>query len=190
MAPEAAPGLSAGEAEALQELMNIAFGKAVAELAAALGERVELTVPEVQVMPGVLFRYYVGAELRDHVRLEVVEQAFRGELQGDGLLVLPEVLAEAARREAGRVLIRACAQGLAGLLGTEITIGESVSAVEERRAVAARAERIAPGGAATVLRTLFRLGRPEVAGHLFLAFRPEALPWLQAAVQRFLAQYR
>lgn len=189
MPPEAAASLTAGEGEALQELMNIAFGKAVAELAGALGERVELTVPEVQVMPGVLFRYYVGAELRDHDRLEVVEQAFRGDLQGDGLLVLPEVLAEGARRAAGRTLIPGCARRLAELLGTSVTLGEAVAAVEERRAVAARAERIAPGGAATVLRTLFRLGRPEVSGHLFLAFRPEALPWLQQAVQRFLAQY-
>ncbi len=176
------------EVEALQELLNIAFGNAAAALAEALGQRIELTVPEVQLMPAVLLRYYIAAELKDQDRLDVVEQAYHGELQGTALLVLPEALPAPVRAEAGRILGGACVERLAQLLGTTARVAPATSAVEDRRAVAARAERAAPGAAATALRARFGIG--GTSGYLFLASGADAAPWLRGALQRFLAQYR
>lgn len=188
--PEAAVAFAPEEKEILQELMNIAFGKAAADLSAQLGERVELTVPEVQIMPGVLLRYYVGAELKDQPRLGVVVQPFRGELQGNAFLVLPEAMDPKKLPEAGRILIGACVGKLAELLGARVTFGPVSSAVEDRRAAAARADVVAPGESATVLRALFHLEEPDARGYLFLASSPESVPWQKGALQRFMAQYR
>jgi chemotaxis protein CheC len=187
---EAAAVLAPEETEVLQELMNIAFGKAAADLSEKLGQRVDLTVPEVQVMPGVLLRYYVGAELKDQPRLGIVEQAYRGELQGNAFLVLPGAMVQDGLPEVGRILIGACVGKLAELLGARVTFGPVSSAVEDRRAAAARADVVAPGESATVLRALFHLHEPDAKGYLFLASSPESVPWQKGALQRFMAQYR
>ncbi len=190
MPAEVAGGFAPEETQILQELTNIAFGKAASDLAAALGRRVDLTVPDVQVMPGVLLRYYVGAELKDQPRLGVVEQAYRGELQGNAFLVLPEVMAEAELSRAGEILIGGCVGKLAELLGANVSFGPIAAAVEDRRAAAPRADVVAPGNSATVVRVLFRLEQPDARGYLFLASSPESVPWQKGALQRFMARYR
>ncbi len=175
------------EVGALQELMNIAFGQAAAAVAEAIGQRVELSVPEVQLMPAVLLRYYIAAELKDQERLEVVEQAYRGDLQGNALLVLPEALPGPVRAAAERILVGACVERLAKLLGTVAQLDPAACAVEDRRAVSARAARAAPAASATVLRARFGIG--PASGYLFLASGAEAAPWLRGALRQFLAAY-
>lgn len=190
LAERAADAFSADEIELLQELMNIAFGEAAARLADARGRHLDLAVPDVQVMPAVLLRYYVGAELKDLARLCVVEQAWSGALAGTALLLLPEAPALGPLDEVGRMLVGGCVGKLAALLGAEVTFAPATVAVEERRAAVARAGVIAPGHTATVLRALFRVGSPATAGYLFLAPSADAVPWLKGALQRFLEQYR
>jgi chemotaxis protein CheC len=185
MPPEVA-SFAPQEVEALQELLNIAFGRAAADLAEAVGEPIELSVPDVQLMPAVLLRYYIAAELKDQARLEVVEQAYLGDLQGIALLVLPEALPASVRAAAERILVGACLERLAHLLGTATRLEPAAFAVEDRRTVSARAERAASGAAATVLRARFGIG--TASGYLFLASGAEAAPWLRGALQRFLAQ--
>jgi chemotaxis protein CheC len=184
------PGaLAQDELDLLQELMNVAFGKASADLAAARSTDVGLTVPNVQAMPAVLIRYYLGAELKGEGRVGVVAQAFRGGLEGGALLVLPETVGEAALREIGEVLVRACVERLGELLGTSTWFEPPSIAFEGRREAAARAERFQNDSPAVVLRSSFQLGAPPAAGHLFLAASRDSVSWLKTALPRFLAQY-
>ena len=184
------PGaLAREELDLLQELMNIAFGKASADLAAARGTDVGLTVPNVQAMPAVLIRYYLGAELKGEGRVGVVAQAFRGGLDGSALLVLPEEVGEVALREIGEVLVRACVGRLGELLGTATRFEPPAIAVEGRREAAARAELFQNDCPAVVLRSSFHLGAPAAAGHLFVAASRDSIAWLKGALPRFLAQY-
>lgn len=189
MLPDGAGGLLPGDLEVLQELMNISFGKAAADAAVALGGRIELTVPDVQVMPAVLLRYYVAAELKEQARLGVLEQAFHGALDGSALLVLPEPAVGQILAAAGPILAGACVEKLGALLEAGVTLDPPRTAVEDRRAAAARAGGLAADSAATVLRALFQLGHPGEAGYLFLAIGGASTPWLGSALRRFMARY-
>lgn len=188
MPPEAA-GLAQDELDTLQELMNVAFGKAGADLAQALELGVGLTVPAAQVMPAVLLRYYVGAELKGEGRVAVLEQGFQGDLQGSAFLVLPEATGEEKLRRMGEVLVRGCVQRLAELLGSVARFDEPRLAVEGRKEAAARADVFRKDQPALILGTAFHLDAPAATGHLFLATSAGSMLWLRGALARFLAQY-
>jgi chemotaxis protein CheC len=188
MPSEAAP-LASDQLDTLQELMNIAFGHASGELALALDRGVGLTVPAAQVMPAVLLRYYVGAELRGEGRVAILEQAFAGELQGSAFLVLPEAIGEEKLRRMGDVLVRSCVRRLAELLGGSLRFDEPRLAVEGRREAAARADLFQKDQPALMLGAAFHLDAPPATGHLFLAASAGSMRWLQGALARFLSQY-
>ncbi len=188
MPPEGTP-LAAEQLDALQELMNIAFGHASAELAHATDRGVGLTVPAAQVMPAVLLRYYVGAELKGEGRVAILEQSFAGELQGSAFLVIPEAVGDEELRRIGGVLVRACVGRLAELLGGAVRFEEPRVAVEGRKEAAARADVFRKELPALVLGAAFHLDAPAATGHLFLACDAEAIRWLQGALPRFLARY-
>ena len=204
-----AAGLTLGDLDILQELLNIAFGTASAELAARLDHRVVLSVPDVQVIPSVLLRYYVGAELKDQAAISVVEQAFQGDFHGSAFLVLPASAAgsllplvpaapegrpraeaaQAALAEAGKILIGTCLARLAELLGTAVTCGPQAVTVEAQRGAAVRPDLFGTGNPAVVLRTAFNFGHADVPGYLFLASSDAAMRWLRPALHRFMTQY-
>jgi chemotaxis protein CheC len=203
-----AAGLTLGDLDILQELLNIAFGTASAELAARLDHRVVLSVPDVQVIPSVLLRYYVGAELKEQRAISVVEQEFGGDFHGSAFLVLPASAtasllallpagperpaaerARAALAEAGKILIGTCLARLAELLGTAVTCGPQAVTVEAQRGAAVRPDLFGTGNPAVVLRTAFNFGHADVPGYLFLASSDAAMRWLRPALHRFMTQY-
>lgn len=189
---------SGDELDLLQELFNIGFGSAGAELAAALGKGVALSVPSVQAMPAVLLRHYLSAELKDAHRISAVEQHFQGGFQGFALLVLPagdEAWAalrgappEAGLERVGRLIVSSCLGKLAELLGSVMTYGPMSVTVETERA-ALHPELPSPADSAVVLRTSFRLEGGREPGHLFLTVPRESVRWLKAAMRRFLLRY-
>jgi chemotaxis protein CheC len=201
-------GFSTEEQEILQELLNIAFGKATAELAERLDNRLILSVPKVEVMPAVLVRYYAGVELKNLSSMSVVEQRFEGELHGSATLVLPAAAGESllalvgatheaprsellrdALVEAGNLLIGSCLATLAELLQTTVTCASRSFTVEAQHAFAIQIDRFDPGQATAVLRTAFNFGQADLQGYLFLACSRDSTQWLKPALHRFMAQY-
>lgn len=80
--------LTAGQKDALTELINIGFGRAGASLSRLTGHRVQLAVPQVMMCPvGELAR-----TLRPYIDGEIasVHQVFSGPVNGDALLVLDQ----------------------------------------------------------------------------------------------------
>lgn len=78
--------LTADEIDTLQEIMNMAFGTAAAELAEVVDVFIRLTAPEVCVVPVDRLEEVLAASIPDFSRTNVVEQQFRG--QGDGMALL------------------------------------------------------------------------------------------------------
>src|SRR5688572_16602929 len=80
--------LTAGQQDALIELINIGFGRAAASLSKLTGYRVVLEVPQIAMCP-------IG-ELSDYLRplvqneIATVHQIFSGPVAGDALLVLDQ----------------------------------------------------------------------------------------------------
>lgn len=81
--------LGGEEQELLQEIMNIAFGKAAADLAEVIDIFVVLSVPEVRVVASEELNAYLLATLGNLEQINLVEQDFWGEFNGGSYLVLP-----------------------------------------------------------------------------------------------------
>jgi chemotaxis protein CheC len=78
--------IGAEDRDILQEIMNIAFGNAAAELAQVINIFVVLSVPFIQVLRARELPAYIKSEVQcDSV--SIVEQDFWGEFKGNALLV-------------------------------------------------------------------------------------------------------
>ncbi|MFO8048985.1 MAG: chemotaxis protein CheC [Desulfosudaceae bacterium] len=77
------------EKDILQEIMNIAFGNATADLAELIDIQVILSVPDVQVLNFEALPDYLGGMIPRGQKNSVAGQNFWGEFNGSGLLFLP-----------------------------------------------------------------------------------------------------
>lgn len=79
--------LTAEQRDALQEIANLAMGRAAARLALLLGAFIELSVPRVRVVRAA----DVGRVLRDmtsiHDNVTAVRQGFRSDIKGEALML-------------------------------------------------------------------------------------------------------
>jgi len=218
VSPDREAGFEAVDADILRELMNIAFGKAGADLADVLDMFVVLNVPDVQVIPAARLHDHIGAEIRSQPGISVVEQDFWGDFQGNAFLILPAVagknlLALLAPEEGtpatgstdpyaamdslegdtlmemGNIIIGACVGKLAELLGTVVSYSPPSVSVDDDLGRAIRADLFEPGYSAVVLQTVFSFGNRDVKGFVFLVSSRESVQWLKAALHRFMAQY-
>jgi chemotaxis protein CheC len=79
--------LTAEQRDALQEIANLAMGRAAARLALLLGTFIELSVPRVRVVKAA----EAGRTLRDmtgiHENITAVRQGFRSDIKGEALVL-------------------------------------------------------------------------------------------------------
>ena len=79
--------ISDEEKEILQEIMNIAFGKAAADLAEVINIFVVLSVPYIQMLKAQDLPEYLKTQVSEYNRISIVEQNFWGEFKGSAFLV-------------------------------------------------------------------------------------------------------
>jgi chemotaxis protein CheC len=199
------------ERDTLQEMMNIAFGRAAASLAELISIFVCLSVPCVQLLRGARLTAYLDQMVGPDREIKIVEESFWGELQGSAFLVFPagagnqlvplfgdeESLYEGEAREdverdalltTGGILIGACVGKLAELLGSRVSYSPA-------KLVAISQRDTAPVGLwdldsiAIVLKTDFAFRDESVEGFLFLVTSAGCIEWLKQALADFLAQY-
>ncbi|MBU1985806.1 MAG: chemotaxis protein CheC, partial [Proteobacteria bacterium] len=89
MSIAAEQALSRDEQDILQELMNIAFGRASADLAEVIDTYVVLNVPEVRTLKVVDLPEFISTEISDHDIISIVEQSYLGRFKGVALLIFP-----------------------------------------------------------------------------------------------------
>ncbi|MCM0083502.1 chemotaxis protein CheC [Geomonas sp. Red32] len=203
--------MSADERDTLQEMMNIAFGRAAASLAEVISIFVSLSVPCVQLLKGEKLTVYLEQMVGPGPEISIVEERFYGKMEGSAFLVFPadaggqlvplfgdeETLYEGEAREeverdalltTGGILIGACVGKLAELLGDQVSYSPA-KLVAKTQGKAIPAALCNPDAVAIVLKTDFSFREESVQGFLFLVTSQESIGWLKEALAGFLSQY-
>src|SRR6056297_2221796 len=85
---EMAESITTDEKEILEELMNIAFGSASAELGEVIDIRVSLNVPEIYIINAENVPDFLEEAIENDEKPRIVEQNFWGDFLGKCFLVL------------------------------------------------------------------------------------------------------
>jgi len=204
--------ISAEETDILQEIMNIAFGRAAADLAEYIDIYVILSVPYVKLLRAVDLPHYIDTEINSYDKVSVVEQKFWGKFKGAAFLVFPTgtgkklitlldggaqvfesdpiyELEMESFREVGNILIGACVGKIAELLDDVITYSPPRVVVEKKHCGVVPVDLFEENSMAIVLKTLFEFNENNVSGYLFIVTSQESFAWLKSALYKFLSQY-
>ncbi|HNZ64663.1 MAG TPA: chemotaxis protein CheC [Smithella sp.] len=205
--------ITSAETDLLQEIMNIAFGRAASDLAEFIDIFVILSVPQIKLLPASELPAYINNEIMDYDqdKVSVVEQSFWGKFKGNALLVFP---AGSGKRmitlfdgsdnffesdpsyereketflEIGNILIGACIGKLAELLG-DIATYSPPRVLVEKSLHRIYESIIDPASMAIVLKTVFALNEKNISGYMFVLAKQESFAWLKNALHKFLEQY-
>ncbi len=204
--------ISAEETDILQEIMNIAFGRAAADLADFIDIYVILSVPYIKLLRAVDLPRFINTEVKDFDKVSVVEQNFWGKFKGAAFLIFPAgsgkklinmldggaesfesdpifELEKETFREVGNILIGACVGKIAELLGDIVTYSPPRVVIEKSHRGVVPDNLFNPDNLAIVLRTLFEFNEKNVSGYLFIVTSQESFVWMKEALYKFLEQY-
>ncbi|HOC59207.1 MAG TPA: chemotaxis protein CheC [Smithellaceae bacterium] len=204
--------ITAEETDILQEIMNIAFGRAASDLAEFIDIFVILSVPYIKLLRSVDLPPYIHEEIKDFNKVSLVEQNFWGKFKGSAFLVFPAdsgkkilslfdgseehfesdpvyELEKETFREVGNILIGACVGKIAELLGDVITYSPPRVVVERSQTSVISESLFDKDSLAIVLRTVFDFNEKNISGYLFIVTSEESFSWLKKALNNFLEQY-
>jgi chemotaxis protein CheC len=200
------------ETDLLQEIMNIAFGRAAADLAEYIDIFVILSVPDIKLLQAHDLPAYINKEIKDYDNVSVVEQNFWGKFKGNAFLVFPagtgkrlismfdggdeisksnpiNELEKETFLEIGNILIGACIGKIAELLGDVITYSPPRVVVDKSIRGVVYDNLYDPDNLAIVLRTVFEFNEKNISGYMFILTKQESFAWLKTALHKFLEQY-
>jgi chemotaxis protein CheC len=202
------------EKDILQEVMNIAFGKASADLAELIDIYVVLTIPGIQLLSTADVPQYIEEEIKGFERVCVIKQNFRGKFHGSALLFFPGgagkqlfslfdngdksdadpadlsvVLEKETLLEVGNILIGASVGKVAELLDDEITYRPPKIIVDSSPNDIVDWDLAEPECPAILMRTVFSFEKRDISGFLFLIPSYNSFEWLKKALNSFLEQY-
>ena len=204
--------ITAEETDILQEIMNIAFGRAASDLAEYIDIFVILSVPYIKLLHASDLPSYINQEIIDYDKVSVVEQNFWGKFKGHAFLIFPAgtgkrmislfeggddffesdpiyELEKETFREVGNILIGACVGKFAELLGDVITYSPPRVVVEKSHRGVVSDNLLEPDNLAIVLKTVFEFNEKNISGYLFIITSEESFAWLKTALHKFLEQY-
>jgi chemotaxis protein CheC len=205
--------ITTDETDTLQEIMNIAFGRAASDLAEYIDIFVVLSPPNIKVLQAFDLPSYLNSELKDYDKISVVEQNFWGKFKGNAFLVFPSgtgkrmislfnsenkifesepsyELEKETFLEIGNILIGACIGKIAELLGDVTTYSPPRVVVENSLRGVVYDNLSDPDNLAIVLRTIFEFNEKNVSGYMFILTKQESFAWLKTALSKFLEQYK
>ena len=204
---------SGEEKDILQEIMNIAFGNATADLAGVFDIYVNLDIPNIQVigvgdLPG-----YIKNATEATQTTSIVDQKFWGDLSGSGVLVFPKKSGESLTEiiddtvtasieeksntlrekeiilEIGNILIGACVGKITELLSTFVTYSPPRVVLGNSAEYEALVSSYDPNQVAIVMKTLFTFNKKNINGLLLILTNQESILWLQNALHDFMKSY-
>jgi chemotaxis protein CheC len=200
--------LTARQADATSELLNIAFARTALALSQLTGYRVALQAPEVTVvplseLPRTLDRYIPGD-------VATIHQGFSGPLAGDALLILNHsgavelsallsdvaipsaTLDESAREvltEVGNILLNACLSLVGDALHVRVNFAVPRLHLEDLRELVASLPHIATDDChAIVVSMAFRVNGSKVTGYLALVLGVTSLEKLLIEIEAWEAR--
>lgn len=206
-------GLTPDELDILQEVVNIAFGKASSDLAKIVDVFVVMSVPQVKVLRESEIKDYLAGEVGANGASSIVEQHFWGRFKGAALLFFtPEAGValtyllndgegqdvedeiERSRESmmvAGGILAGACVGKIAECLDDMITYSPPCFADVSNIKTDApdKKDLIANDRLTVAIKTPFCFDNDGINGFLMLIAAPEALGWLKESLNRFMERY-
>lgn len=208
-------GVSLNEQELLilQELMNIAFGSASADLEEVLDLSIDLRVPEAETVPVSELKDYIAGSMKLDDRSSMVEEKFWGEFSGSSILVFPEAVGknllsilshpalestaenqigemdQGVLLEVGNILIGACIGKISELLNTVVTYSPPYIELGKRSNLDFFVENFEPGSYAIILKTEFVFHQEHLNGRLMIITGQDSIAWMKAALNSFMEDY-
>ncbi|MFO7830900.1 MAG: chemotaxis protein CheC [Desulfuromonadaceae bacterium] len=213
MNTEAEQVFSSEEKDILQEVMNIAFGQATAELAEVIDIFVILSVPNIKVVQGRNLPQYFINEMDGSSAVNLIEQNFLGKFSGQALLIFPsgaekeliklfnqdnaedtynvdmDTLEQETLIEVGNILIGACIGKITELLSDFVTYDPPRLIVQDLSQSTPSQFPVDEESFAISIRTVFRFEQQNVEGYLFLITKQRSIQWLKKALQTFLESF-
>jgi chemotaxis protein CheC len=197
----------------LQEVMNIAFGQASADLAEVIDIFVLLSVPEIQVLKERQLHQYLCDELKSSGTVNIIEQNFLGKFAGQALLIFStgdekellmlfnqdqqltaididiDTLGKETLLEVGNILIGACIGKIAELLADLVTYDPPRLTAKDLCLGSCEQSLVPADSFAISIRTVFRFEQQNVEGYLFLITNQTSIDWLKKALLEFLESF-
>ena len=202
------------ERDILQEVMNIAFGKASAELAKVIDIYVVLSIPDIKMLKTADVPRYIEEEIKDLKDLSVIKQSYTGKFHGTALLLFPGgagkklfslfdngsttgsgsedlsvVLEKETLLEVGNILIGASVSKVAELLDDVVSYRPPKIVIESKPGDIVDWDLAEPEGPAILMRTVFSFDEGNIGGLLFLIPSYKSFEWLKKSLYAFLEQY-
>jgi chemotaxis protein CheC len=204
--------ITSDEKDILQEIMNIAFGQAAADLAEVINIFVVLSVPCVETFTAAELPGYLREQVSEYGSISILEQNFWGDFKGSAFMMFRadsgrelvaifgeendiglshsmDALEQETLMEVGNILIGACVGKLAELLGDMVTYSPPRVIIDKIPADAIPANAFDANSSAIVLKTLFCFNERNVEGFLFLVTSHDSIVWLKKALATFMEQY-
>lgn len=201
------------EKEILQEIMNIAFGNATADLAGVIDIYVVLSIPKIDIISIGALPEYLRKTIDASSETSVVDQKFWGDFNGSGFLVFPtgsktnlisflddkdneeikqksnEYVEQEVLSEIGNILIGACVGKMSDLLNTFVTYSPPVIIHGDSTEYDYLIEQFDPKQQAIVMKTLFKFKEKNVDGLLLILTNQESIAWLRKSLMDFMESY-
>ena len=207
--------ISDEELDILQEVMNIAFGKASADLAEVIDIYVVLSIPDIKLLKTAEVPGYIEAEINDFENISVIKQNYTGKFHGSALLFFPGgagkklfslfdrnsaaarkseglsvVLEKETLLEVGNILIGASVSKVAELLNDVVSYRPPRIIVERKPGEIVDWDLTEPEGPAILMHTVFSFDKRDISGLLFLIPSYKSFEWLKKALHAFIEQYQ
>lgn len=204
---------SGDEKEILQEIMNIAFGNATADLAEVVDIYVQLSVPEIDIISIGKLPDYLQNTIETGSKVSVVDQKFWGDFNGSGLLVFPsetgtdlltlfknhkpsksepsstESLNKGVLLEIGNLLIGACVGKISELLDTFVTYSPPQVLSGSEEGYTFLKDYFNSDQAAIIMKTIFKFKKEDLNGLLLILTNQESIGWLRKSLADFMQSY-
>ena len=200
------------EADILQEIMNIAFGRAASDLAECIDIFVILSTPNIKLVRVHDLPAHLSHEIKEYENVSVVQQNFWGKFKGNAFLVFPagsgkkiislfavgdeslesdinHELVKETFLEVGNILIGACVGKIAELLGDVATYSPPHVVVEESIRGVVYDNLLDPENLAIILKTVFEFNEKNISGYMFIITKQESFAWLKSALAKFVDQF-
>lgn len=201
------------EKDALQEIMNIGFGRAAADLAEIINLHVILSVPHIAVLQSAEVISYIHTQIPDTTDMSMITQFFSGKFNGGSFLVFPhgegrkllrifdgemallgenydiDVLEKETLVEVGNIIIGACVGKIAEMLGDVVSYAPPRFFSQDQIFETLDDVLNKSDSFAILFKTVFNFEQYNVSGYLFLISQQSIMPWLKQAIAEFLGPY-
>lgn len=201
------------EKDALQEIMNIAFGQAAADLSEVINLYVTLTVPHIDLLKFNGILPLIRKDISNKNDMSMVKQFFSGKFSGSSVLIFPhgegkkllrlfdknaglssneydvDLLEKETMIEISNIIMGTCISKIAELLKDVVSYNPPRYYSQDHIHDTLEAAFANKDSFAIFFKTIFHFDEFDASGFLFLISDQSALEWLKTAIEDYLRQY-